>query len=84
VRREFVMMPKVSWRVRAVVEKDSKEFAKQLETELNDGMEDGYMLANFISRESDGGMVCVMQKAESPIQERPVRGPVHNEDGKPN
>jgi hypothetical protein len=69
------MIPKVSWRIRAVVNDDSKEFAEELEKVLNEGTQAGYMLSNFISRDSDQGMVCVMQRPETSVEEIGVSGP---------
>ena len=68
---------KVEWKVGAVVQDDSKKFAEELQTLLNESTDEGYFLSHMLPRATDNGLVVIHQRhlIEEPTQEDP-RGPV--------
>jgi hypothetical protein len=63
------MVPaEIVWRVRAITDKNSKEFADKLEKELNEHTKEGFQLNQMIGRESDKGLVLVFQKVEVQLE----------------
>lgn len=62
---------KVEWKVDAIVQDDSKKFAEELQTLLNDSTDEGYTVSHMMPRATDNGLVVVQQRClvEEPTYE---------------
>lgn len=64
--------PKIDWRVRVFKDKDSEEFARNLEKVLNDFTQENFGVANFIMRDDDNALVVVFHRTTlQPVQDPP-------------
>lgn len=68
------MAPKIDWRVRVFKDKDSDEFARNLEKVLNEFTQENFGVANFIMREEDNALVVVFHRTTLSPPSAPVEG----------